>query len=116
VRLVEVMVNHPPVCLHCGKGNTDDEPRLPSLDLEREVNWGDSTYLCGRCVMIAAALYEYISPGQYQDMQDEIDSKARQIHELRAELDVKSRRISAILEGKKAVQAERTDRSKKAVA
>ena len=50
MRLVERMVQHPPTCLHCGRGNTDEaEFPLPNLDLEREVNWGDSTYIWVSC-------------------------------------------------------------------
>lgn len=112
MRLVEVMSQHPPVCLHCGKGNTEDEPRISVLDLEREVNWGDSTYLCGRCVMIAAALYEYISPEQYSELEDTVQSRDKQIHELRAALSEKERRLTTILDGKKALRDERASRSR----
>jgi hypothetical protein len=111
MQLVERMTQHPPTCLHCGRGNTVDEPNIPALDLQREVNWGDSTYICGTCVMQAAALYGYISPEQYQELQDTIESLQKQRHELRAQLEKKDRRLSAISSGRQALRDERKERA-----
>ena len=114
MRTVEHMEQHPPVCLHCGKGNTPDtgdgDEMLPYLDLQRDVNWGDSTYLCGACCMLIAGLYDFIGPSQYKDLERTIESRDAVIHELRAKLAAKTRRLTAIVEGKKAISEERASR------
>jgi len=111
MRLVDRMTQHPPTCLHCGRGNTVREPNIPDLDLMREVNWGDSTYICGSCVMEAAALYGYISPEQYEDLELTIKSLREERHELRAQLEKKQRRLSAISSGREALRDERKERA-----
>lgn len=118
MRLVERMTQNPPRCLYCGKGNTtarDDELDtdllpLPYLDLEREVNWGDSTYLCGPCVLKAAALYGYITPEQALTLEQTITSLRRERHDLRAMLQERTRRLDSIVKGREALQAERKAR------
>ena len=112
MRLVERMVQHPPTCLHCGRGNTDEaEFPLPNLDLEREVNWGDSTYICGACVMQICALAGYISPDQFQELEATITSLRGEKHDLKARLEAKERRLSAISSGRKALRDERKERA-----
>ena len=105
MRLVETMTQHPPTCLHCGNGNTEQEPKLPVLDLEREVNWGDSTYICGRCMMVAALLYDFVSPEVHQELTQTIESLKGEKHELKALLEVRERRLQSIVEGRKAERA-----------
>ena|SRR5215471_1350688 len=111
MQLVDRMTQHPPTCIHCGAGNTVREPAIPNLDLQREVNWGDSTYICGSCCMMIAGLYGYISPEQYQELELTITSLKEQRHELRAQLEKKQRRLSAISSGRTALQDERKERA-----
>ena len=109
MRLVERMTQHPPVCLHCGAGNAAPEEEMPrrAVDLEREVNWGDSTYICEDCGGLIAALLDFISPGEAQNLQQMLAARNKQIHELRAQLSEKSRRMEAIVAGKRALKEER---------
>jgi hypothetical protein len=112
VRLVDRMTQNPPVCLHCGSGNVEDHAgQIPrAIDLEREVNWGDSTYLCEKCGMLVAGLLDFISPDDYKELERTIASQKKQLHEVKAMLHAQKRRTTAILEGKKAIRAERAAR------
>src|SRR5262245_22291124 len=120
MRLVERMTQHPPRCLHCGKGNTGEGDAysdtglipLPYLDLEREVNWGDPTYLCGPCVLMAASLYGYIPPEQAQTLEQTITSLRRERHELRATLSERTRRLDSIVKGREALDKEWKERTR----
>jgi hypothetical protein len=112
MRLVDRMTQNPPVCLHCGSGNVEDSAgQMPrAIDLEREVNWGDSTYLCENCGLLVAGLLDCITKEQYQDLERTIKSLREQLHESKALYQGQKRRTTAILEGKKAIQEERAAR------
>lgn len=116
MRLVERMTQHPPLCLHCGGGNTaDDVGHVPrAIDLEREVNWGDSTYLCENCGALIAGLLEYISPAEAQDLRTAIAARDTEVHNLRAELQAQKRRSDQILLGRAALTEEKRARESRA--
>jgi len=61
--------------------------------------------------MMIAGLYGYISPEQYQELELTITSLKEQRHELRAQLEKKQRRLSAISSGRTALQDERKERA-----
>lgn len=86
MHLVERMVEAPPNCMICGKGNTPDKAGNigPFLDLERNVNWDDSTYLCldcGQSIGIACGLP---SADDLTAMKQEVRSLHRKLHESKA--------------------------------
>lgn len=118
MRLVERMTQNPPVCLHCGSGNVEDHAgQIPrAIDLEREVNWGDSTYLCENCGLLVAGLLDCITRDQYQELERTISSLKTERHELKAQLQGQKRRTTAIMQGKKALQEEKDLRARESVA
>ena len=108
MRKVEKMTQHPPTCLHCGRGNTlgPDGEQTPALDLQRDVNWGDSTYLCSACVDVAALIFGYKTAEDVQQVEELNQLLQQQLHDLKAERDLKQRRIETILAGREAERAE----------
>lgn len=107
MRLVERMTLTPQKCLYCGCGNVEDRDTGetgPFLDLERDINWGDSVYLCMRCVAEIAANCEYIDPTQAKELEAALDAKDAIIHELKAEMDSIARRIRVIEAGSRTLK------------
>lgn len=113
MRVVERMTQEPPRCLHCGAGNVPgaDGEVEPALDLERDIGWGDPTYLCGSCVSQAAALWGYISEDTAQDYERQIKKLKADLHETKAKFAEQSRRVRRVTEGKKALQELKTEAS-----
>jgi hypothetical protein len=97
------MVMTPQTCMYCGCGNVpsskDEEEIGPFLDLERDVNWGDSVYLCMNCVMKVAGLCGYISEDQWKDLEKKIDKLEKTNHDLKAELESQERRLRVVAAG-----------------
>jgi len=110
---VELMTQTPTTCLVCARGNTPNDPHsideFWAIDLERDVNWGDSTYLCRYCVDEIAAMGGFVTEGQLAEMTDMADGLRRERHELQAEFDDYRRRARVMLAGKKAETALRQD-------
>jgi hypothetical protein len=104
VRIVERMTQSPPKCLHCGAGNvTNTAGEIePALDLERDVGWGDPTYICSQCVAQIAALWGYISIDQEQDYRREIKRLKKELHDLSAKHAGVMRRIRSVTAGRRA--------------
>lgn len=100
-----------PVCLHCGRGNTPDDPDTLEdfwvLDLERDINWGDPTYLCKYCCELIAAEVGFVPGEKVEELQATIKSKNKEIHGLEAERDSIRRRFRSASTGKKALQSGR---------
>jgi len=80
----------------------------PFLDLMRDINYGDSTYLCGRCVQQIAGLFGYIDEGQYADLERALRAKDEEIHELKADFDSKDRRLRVIEAGSRTLKRVRS--------
>lgn len=106
---VERMTQLPTTCLVCGRGNTPNDPHsideFWAVDLERDVNWGDSTYLCRYCVDELAALAGFVTVGQLGEAADIAEALRQELHEVKAEFDSYRRRARTILAGKKAEKA-----------
>jgi hypothetical protein len=73
-----------------------------AIDLERDVNWGDSTYLCMYCVVEIAAIGGYVNEGELAEMTDNVERLRTEKHELEAEFDAYRTRARTILAGEKA--------------
>jgi hypothetical protein len=112
VRIVEAMTQSPPRCLYCGRGNTPDNYGNvpPALDLERDVGWGDPTYLCQACCERIALLWGWISPEAAKELDDKVQASVAELHETRAQMDAQTRRLNAIVKGRKALNEERRAR------
>lgn len=108
---VSRMTQTPTTCLTCGRGNTPDDPdtmdEFYAIDLERDVNWGDSTYICKYCCERLAGLVGFVDETTVAEYLNEIAHLGRRIHRLKAALEGKKRRLTAITEGRKALRAEK---------
>jgi len=105
------MSQTPTTCLYCGRGNTPDEPdsmdEFWAIDLERDVNWGDSTYICKYCCDVLAATAGYVTMEQLQEQMNLQQRMKRKIHDLEAKLQERDRRLTQIATGRRAVQQTR---------
>lgn len=114
---VKRMTQAPHQCLTCGRGNVPDDPHTEDdlwfLDLERDVNWGDPTYLCMYCCESIGVMAGLVSMQDLKDAQDVNRAQSRKIHDLQAKLEGKQRRIDLITGGARAVKKEKEERSKK---
>ena len=98
MHLVERMTQAPPNCMVCGAGNTPDGVTGeigPFLDLERDVNWGDSTYLCMLCCTQIGAHAGLMTAEEKQSLEAQIRKLKTQVHSLEAERSVYRRRERA---------------------
>lgn len=111
MRLVERMTIAPMTCLYCGRGNTDepDKSAAPFLDLERDVNWGDAVYLCQLCMDRIAEICGYVSREELREKKIVIREKNREIHELEAAMQERTRRARAVMAGRRAIKDEKAD-------
>lgn len=102
------MTQTPTACLTCGRGNTPDDPDTMDdfwvVDLERDVNWGDPTYLCKYCVERVGAIAGMVSTEEVAAKENVIQHQLRRIHDLEAKLEVRTRRLQQIGEGTRAVK------------
>lgn len=105
------MVQTPTTCLHCGRGNTPDDPDTMddffAIDLERDVNWGDSTYVCKYCCEQLAEIAGFVDMATLQEQMNTNEQLKRKLHQTNAKLDQKTRRLDAIVAGKKALKKEK---------
>jgi hypothetical protein len=104
MRIVERMTQTPPKCLHCGAGNVENTAGEvePALDLERDVGWGDPTYICSMCVAQIAALWGYISIDQENDYKREVRRLKQELHDLTSKHAAVMRRIRKVTAGRAA--------------
>jgi hypothetical protein len=106
----------PPACLHCGRGNTPDDPDTIEdfwvLDLERDVNWGDPAYLCKYCAVIVGHEAGMVDEELLAAKENEISTLQRRIHELETVRDSQNRRLRAIQVGRAAVRSVKNSEAK----
>lgn len=111
MHLVGRMELTPHTCLYCGKGHTIEDGQTADstvyLDLERDVNWGDSVYFCMNCVATIAATCGYVTEGQLEEVRQTIKDKDKEIHALKAEVDSVTRRLKVVTTAKAVVRTER---------
>ncbi len=111
------MTQHPTTCLYCGRGNTPDDPdsmdEFWAIDLERDVNWGDSTYLCKYCCEVLAATAGFVSTEQLQEQMNLNEQFKSKIHDLRAKLEERQRRLTAITEGARAMKQTKAETARR---
>lgn len=105
--LVERMTQHPPQCLYCGRGNVtqdsdDHDQTIRFLDLQREVNWGDSTYLCSVCCEKIAAIVGWEPAEDVAELKERVTELLVKLHDLEAERDQHKRRLETIVAGREA--------------
>jgi hypothetical protein len=71
----------------CGRGNTPDgkTKRIgPFLDLERSVNWDDSTYLCQDCGEEIGQAFGMPTPDELLALRQEVRGLTVALHEEKA--------------------------------
>lgn len=93
--LVETMTLAPNRCMMCGSGNIPDRETGqvgPFASLGIDYNWGDSAYLCEKCVGKLAVLFGWISPDTKKDLERKIKELTGKIHDLKSDLDIRRRR------------------------
>jgi len=105
---VSRMTQTPTSCLTCGRGNTPDDPDTMddfwAIDLERDVNWGDPTYICRYCCDELAGLAGYVTMDQLQEQMNIIENLKKKLHDARAKLAERDRRLDQIATGAKAMR------------
>jgi len=105
---VSRMTQTPTTCLVCGRGNTPDDPdsmdEFFAIDMERDVNWGDSTYVCKYCCAELAELAGYVDMATLQEQMNTSEALKRKLHTKTAQLEERDRRLEAIAEGRKALK------------
>jgi len=97
----------PATCMKCGCGNVPDGDTGeigPFLDLGLEYNWGDSGYLCMKCVGEMAVIAGWISPDTEKDLKRQIKRLEKKLHDKDAEIDVRSRREQHAIRRARAVE------------
>jgi hypothetical protein len=87
-----------------------------AIDLERDVNWGDSTYVCKYCCALLAEIAGYVDMGALQDQMNTNEALKRKVHQLKAQLEERDRRLEAIAEGRKALKKTKKRSEKRAAA
>lgn len=105
MQIVQRMTQDPQRCLYCGNGNVEEH--APFLDLERDVNWGDYTYLCSICVARIAVLFGYMTEEEAQGFKDKIENMEAEVYELKATLEQRDQRLERILVGARTASHER---------
>lgn len=80
----------PVPCTVCGKGNTPRNDGLDNVfvDLERDVNWNDPVILCEDCAVKVGAIVGMLTPDARNDLENIIKKKDKEIHDLKADLDL----------------------------
>jgi len=111
----ERMTQQPMLCLTCFRGNTPNDPDSMDdfwvLDLERDVNWGDPTYLCKYCCERIAALTGFVPEADYIEQANIVKQQLRRIHDLQAKLEERNRRLDQIAQGTRAVRRTKKERA-----
>lgn len=114
------MTQPPMQCLVCFRGNTPDgRDTLDDfwvLDLERDVNWGDPTYLCKYCCEKIAALTGFVPEADFAEQASIVRHQSRKIHNLLAKLEARDRRLDQIRVGEQAAAREKKKKSSKRAA
>lgn len=108
ISLVERMTLPPATCMKCGRGNTPDGDTGvigPFLDLGLEYNWGDSGYLCMDCVALMAVTAGWISPDTEKQYKRRAARLDKEIHDLKAEIEVRARREKSAVRRARAVES-----------
>lgn len=113
---VSRMTQTPTTCLVCGRGNTPDDPdtmdEFFAIDLERDVNWGDSTYVCCYCCATLAGLAGFVDEAAMAETMNENEKLRQRVHRLRAALEERKRRQIAMVEGQRAIRKTKKEASK----
>jgi hypothetical protein len=107
IQLVERMTLPPATCMKCGNGNVPDGDTGevgPFLDMGLEYNWGDSGYLCMKCLGLMAVTGGWIAPDTAKDLQRRIKRLEKQLHDKDAELDIRAKREQHAVRRARAVE------------
>lgn len=117
---VSRMTQTPTTCLHCGRGNTPDDPdtmdEFFAIDLERDVNWGDSTYICMYCARVISELSGHVDMASLTEVMNTNERLKKKLHDTRALLEAKNRRLEQITAGARALKSEKKRQAKKKAA
>jgi hypothetical protein len=101
--------------MYCGRGNTPDDPdtmdEFWAIDLERDMNWGDSTYICKYCCDVLAATAGFVTMDQLTEQMNINQGLKKKVHDLQARLEQRNRRLDAIAKGQQAIRRTKKERA-----
>jgi hypothetical protein len=100
MHLVDRMTEAPATCLICGKGNVpnNDGSIGPFLDMERDVNWGDPTYLCEDCGTKIGAMFGMVSVTEIEDLRSVNRNLEKKLYDLEASAEIRRRKVREVME------------------
>lgn len=105
---VKLMQASPMSCMMCGRGNTPDDPDtmddLWFLDTERDLDWGDTAYICKYCCDKVGLFAGLVGMQELAETQAVVKAQAKRIHDLEAKLAARQRRLNAVAAGEQALQ------------
>lgn len=107
IQLVERMTLPPGTCMKCGCGNVPDGDTGeigPFLDMGLEYNWGDSGYLCMKCVGLMSVEAGWISPDTKREYDQQIARLEKKLHDAKAEVEERAKRERASLRRARAAE------------
>jgi hypothetical protein len=93
MKLVEKMTMQPFTCLYCGKGNIPNNDRTigPFVDLERDVNFNETVYVCEKCALRVGSCVGMITADEQRELNDQIKKLEKELHNTEAKLDKRTR-------------------------
>lgn len=113
---VKVMLS-PSNCLICGRGNVVDTPmeedEFWAIDTERDINWGDNAYICFKCCEDIAGFSGFVPAETVAELERTLAKKNKEVHDLEAKLELKERRLGALVDGLEVRKVEKKERAKK---
>lgn len=95
MHLIEIA---PAPCNVCGRGNTPDAngdaPKF--IDFERDINWNDPLIMCEDCIAKAGGMVGMASEQTLTDLRRELRKKDKELHDVQAEMDSRTRRAKRL--------------------
>lgn len=95
MQLVEKMTMAPNTCLVCGRGNSTKNSKGengPYVDLQRDVNWNETVYICETCALEVGNCVGMITADEQRELNERIALLKRKLHSVLAKLDKTERK------------------------
>lgn len=95
MQLVEKMTMQPHTCLYCGRGNSTTNTKGengPYVDLQRDVNFNETVYICETCALEVGSLVGMITADDRRELIRKLKGLSKKCHNLEADLEKMTRR------------------------